>query len=109
MLLGISAEHYHRLESGEAPANDLVRRIAMVYDWNYYDVLVLLRSEQAHALHPARVGSPYPGASVQSQRLRALLHDLEGLFAGVPESQQGFVLSQLELVRETLRKLRHAS
>jgi transcriptional regulator with XRE-family HTH domain len=109
MLLGISVDHYRRLEAGEAPADDLLRRISMVYDWNYLDLLSLLRSEQARALQPHRVGSPFPAASAQTTRLKALTHDLEGLFAALPERDQQFVLTQLELVRETMRKLRQAS
>jgi transcriptional regulator with XRE-family HTH domain len=109
MLLGITAEQYRRLEAGEPPGDDLLRRISMVYDWNYLDLLSLLRTEQAHALQPHRIGSPYPGNSVQGLRLKSLVQELESLFASLPERDQQFVLTQLELVRETMRKLRHAS
>ena len=109
MLLGITPQEYRRLEGGEHPGDDLLRRISMVYDWNYQDLLSLLRTEQARVLQPHRIGSPYPGASAQGLRLKSLVQELEGLFSTLPEKDQQFVLTQLELVRETMRKLRHAS
>jgi transcriptional regulator with XRE-family HTH domain len=109
LLLGLNVAQYHRLEAGEAPGDELLRRISMVYDWNYHDLQALLRSQQARALQPRRLGSPYPGASASGQRLKALLQEVEGLFATLPDPEQQFVLTQLELVRETLRKLRAAS
>lgn len=109
MLLGVHPERYRHLEAGEAPSDDLLRRISMVYDWNYYDLQALLRTEQARALQPHRVGSPFPAASGRQSQLRGLMQEMEGLFAGLPDRDQQFVITQLELVRETLRKLRHAS
>ena len=109
MLLNVPPALYRRVEAGEAPSDDLLRRISMVYGWNYHDLQALLRSDQAHALQPHRIGSPFPGASAHALRLRPLLHEIEGLFAGLPEREQHLVLSQLELIRETLRRLRHAS
>jgi transcriptional regulator with XRE-family HTH domain len=109
MLLGIPPELYHRLEAGEAPGDDLLRRISVIYDWNYNDLRYLLRTEQAGALQPRRMGSPFPGTTAHGPHLRAVLHEVESLFAGLPEKDQQFVLTQLELVRETLRRLRQAS
>lgn len=109
MLLGVPPEHYQRLEAGESPADDLLRRISMVYDWNYYDLVSLLRTEQAGTLQPRRFGSPYPAASAGGSQLRTLLQEMESLFTGLSDKDQQFVLTQLELVRETLRRLRHAS
>ncbi|HKI98428.1 MAG TPA: hypothetical protein VKB51_08160 [bacterium] len=109
MLLGISPDLYRRLEEGAAPPDALLRRISMVYDWNYYDLQALLRTEQARSLQPHRIGTAYPGASAQSGRLRALMQEMEGLFVGLPDRDQQFVLTQLELVHQTLLKLRHAS
>ncbi len=109
MLLNIPPAIYRRVEAGEAPNDDLLRRISMVYGWNYHDLQALLRSEQAGALQPHRIGSPFPGASAHTVRLRPLLHEIEGLFAGLPERDQHLLLAQLELIRDTLRKLRHAS
>jgi transcriptional regulator with XRE-family HTH domain len=109
MLLNIPPALYRRVESGEAPGDDLLRRISMVYDWNYYDLQAVLRMEQARTLQPHRIGSPYPGASAHSLRLRPLLHEIETLFAALPEREQQMALAQLELIRELLRKSRHAS
>lgn len=104
LLLGVNVETYQRLEQGDTPTDELVRRISMVYDWNYQDLLALLRSEQARALQPRRIGSPYPTASPHLQRLKALLSEVEQLFARLPESEQPLTLAQLELIRETLRR-----
>lgn len=109
MLLGLSVEHYRLLEAGEPPSDELLRRISMVYDWNYYDLQARLRTEQARALQPRRMGSPFPASSGRMAQFRGLTQEMEALFAGLPERDQQFVVTQLELVRETLRKLRHAS
>jgi len=109
MLLGIEPEHYLQLEQGAAPGDDLLRRISMVYDWNYHDLQALLRTEQAHALQPRRSGSPFPGASPHTHRLRRMLQEMEGIFTSLPERDQQFVLAQVELIRETMLRLRHAS
>jgi len=109
MLLNVLPELYLRVEGGEAPGDDMLRRISMVYGWNYHDLQTLLRTEHARALQPHRIGSPFPSTSAHSGQLRPLMHEIEGLFTGLHERDQHLVISQLELIRETLRKLRHAS
>ena len=109
MLLNIEADHYRRIESGEQPDGKLLKQICMVYDWNYYDLISLLRSENAKELQPRKIGNPFPGASPLVPRLKSLLGEMEGLFSRIPERDQQMILSQLELVRETKRRGQQAS
>ena len=109
MLLNIEPEHYRRMESGEQPDGKLLKQISMVYDWNYYDLISLLRSENAKELQPRKIGSPFPGGSPLVPRLKSLLGDMEELFSRIPEKNQEMILSQLELVRETMRQGHRAS
>lgn len=109
MLLNIQADHYRRLESGEQPDGQLLKQISIVYDWNYYDLISLLRSEKAKELQPRKIGSPFPGGSPLVPRLKSLLGDMEGLFSRISEKEQEMILSQLELVRETMRRGQQAS
>jgi len=109
MLLNIEVDHYRRLESGEQPDGKLLKQISIVYDWNYYDLISLLRSENAKALQPRKIGNPFPGGSPLVPRLKSLLGEMEGLFSRIPERDQEMILSQLELVRETMRRGQQAS
>jgi len=106
-LLNIGAEGYQRLEEGEAPNDDLLRRISMIYNWNYYDLQAILRSQQAQQLQPRRVGNPFPNTSVRLDRLRNLWRDIESAFSTAPEPEQEMMLAQLDLIRATLRRGRH--
>jgi transcriptional regulator with XRE-family HTH domain len=103
-LLNIGAEGYQRLEEGEAPNDELLRRISMTYNWNYNDLKAILRSEQAQQLQPRRVGSPFPNTSVRLDRLRSLWRDIEAAFSAAPEPEQEMMLAQLDLIRATLQR-----
>lgn len=109
LLLQIDVDAYMRLEGGEDPGDELLRRISMVYDWNFHDLITLLRSEQARTLQPRRIGSPFPQASARSIRLKSLVGELDLLFARLSEKDQQFVLTQLELIRETMGRLQQDS
>jgi len=104
MLLGLSEEDYVRLEAGEPPEDDLLRKISMVYDWNFLDLKAVLRSEQAGVLQPRRHIAPVGGASAHSVRLKTLLHDLESAFPNLGAKEQEMALAQMELVLETIRR-----
>ena len=109
MLLNIEPDRYRRLESGEQPDGELLKQISIVYDWKYYDLISLLRSEKAKELQPRRLGNPFPGGSPLVPRLKSLLGEMEGLFSRIPEKDQEMILSQLDLVRETMRRGQQAS
>ncbi|MDH5752759.1 MAG: helix-turn-helix domain-containing protein [Deltaproteobacteria bacterium] len=104
MLLGLDAPGYMRLEEGEIPPDDLLRRISMVYNWNYLDLQSMLRSQQAHALQPRRHGHAYAGSSPHAQRLKPIISEMEGLFSRLEDKEQQIALAQLELVLETMRR-----
>ena len=104
MLLGIKPEDYQNLENGGVPGDDLLRRISMIYNWNYQDLLSILRSQDARSFQPSRVGMPFLGSSAQSARLRGVLRELEALFVTQPEKDQIFLLAQLELIRDTMQR-----
>jgi transcriptional regulator with XRE-family HTH domain len=103
-LLSIGVEEYQRLEDGEAPSDELLRRIGVTYNWNYYDLISILRSQQAHKLQPRRMGSPFPGATVRPEKLRALVRELEAAFPALPDAEQDMVLAQLDLIRATAQR-----
>lgn len=104
MLLGIDEATYERLEAGDMPSDELLRRISMVYDWNYYDLVALLRSQHIETLQPRRVGAPFP-SSERQRRLTALLRECEQHFPQLAEAEQKVLLAQVELVRDTARRL----
>jgi transcriptional regulator with XRE-family HTH domain len=105
-LLNIPVEAYQRLEEGEAPSLELLRRISMVYNWNYHDLQTVLRTEQARDLQPRRVGNPFPSASLRADRLREVCRDIEAAFGNSPEPEQDMALAQLDLIRSTLKRFR---
>ena len=100
-LLHISPDEYARLEGGEVPGDDLLRRISMVYGWNFQELNSLLRAEQARNLQPRLMGNPFPGAGHKLEKLRTLCRDMEAQFGMLPEAEQDVVLAQLELIRAT--------
>lgn len=102
MLLNISVEHYVALEAGASPSDEQLRRISILYNWNYQDLIALQRSEHAGTLSPRRLGTPFPGASANLSRLRTLSQELERGFGTAPTALQQTVLAQLELIKQTL-------
>ena len=104
MLLGISQFEYQKLEDGAIPADDLLRRISMIYNWNYQDLLSILRSQDARSFQPSRVGMPFLGNSAAAAKLRAVIRDLESLFHKTNMNDQNYLLAQLELIRDTMRR-----
>ena len=109
LMLGIDADHYKRLEDGEHPSDTLLRRISTVYNWNYQDLLAVLKSSQALSFQPAQVGMPYLGASAQVSRVKKIFREMEEVFPLIPDEDKLFVISQLELVRDSMRRHQKAS
>ena len=103
-LLHITPDQYQRLEAGEAPGDDLLRRISMVYNWNFNELGTLLRAEQAHNLQPRLHGNPFPGTGQRLEKVRAVCRDLEGMFGSLPDAEQEVVLAQLDLIRGTMAR-----
>ncbi len=105
-LLHITPEQYLRLEEGEAPSDDLLRRISMTYNWNFQELVTLLRAEQAHNLQPRLLGNPFPNTGLSLERLKAVCREMEGLFGTLPGPEQEVLLAQLDLIRGTMARHR---
>ncbi|MDH4224495.1 MAG: transcriptional regulator [Deltaproteobacteria bacterium] len=108
MLLGVDLDTYRSLEGGGMPSLELLRRICMAFGWNYNDVMDSMRSEQNHSLHPRRAAPPPSGQSMNHSKLKGLMQELDGLFLHLADPDQKHILIQMELVRDTMRRLKKA-
>ncbi len=106
LMLNIDEETYLRLEEGEQPPDELLRRISVIYSWNYQDLISVLRSEHARRFQPPRVGMPFLGSTIFTARFRQISTELEGMFMYLSDHDQQMVLAQLELIRDTMRRHR---
>lgn len=104
MLLNTDAETYMALEAGASPSDEMLRRISSVYRWNYQELLNLLRSEHAHSFQPVRVGTPYPAATADLEKLKALNQEVQNIFYRMNPQERVRVLAQIELIRDTMRR-----
>ena len=104
MLLKIPLEEYERLEAGESPSDEVLRRISMVYNWNYLDLVDLARAEQAHVFQPRLPSPPFAGSTAHLNRFNKISNDMTALFPKLSPPDQQSVLAQLELVRDTMRR-----
>ncbi len=109
LMLNIDEEHYLRIEGGEQPSDEVLRRISLVYNWNYQDLISILRSEQARTFQPPRVGMPFLGSTAHTARFRQLSRELEALFNRLSDADQQMAIAQLELIRDTMRRHQKAS
>lgn len=106
MMLRLEEAHYEALEAGQAPSDELLRRISVLYNWNYRELVDLLRAEQAGSFYPHLRTPPFPGATARAGRYRKLVEEMYELFTRLPDADQRMILSQLELVRDTMRRHR---
>jgi len=104
LLLNITPEEYARIEQGQSPSDEVLRRISLVFNWNYLELVDLARSQQAHAFQPRMPAPAYRGATAHSGRLTQIHHEMATLFPKLAPSDQQNVLAQLELVRDTMRR-----
>lgn len=104
MLLKVTPEEYEQIENGKAPNDEVLRRISLVFNWNYLDLVEMVRAEQASVFQPSLPGRPFATSTAQLERLRRLTQDLLALFARLPRDDQQMMLAQLELVRDTMRR-----
>ena len=109
LMLNIDEEEYKQLEDGMQPADEVLRRISLVYNWNYQDLISVLRSEHAKSFQPSRVGMPFLGSNAHSARFRQISQELDGLFGKLSDVDQQIILAQLELIRETMLRQQKAS
>ncbi|MBI3992750.1 MAG: transcriptional regulator [Candidatus Lambdaproteobacteria bacterium] len=104
MLLNIDVDTYRALENGKAPSDGLLRRISTVYHWNYQDLLSILRTEHAQRFQPLHLGVPFPSATASQTRLHEITQDIHAFFGDLRHSEQERICSQLEFIRDTMRK-----
>lgn len=109
LMLNMDEAEYKQLEDGMQPSDEVLRRISLVYNWNYQDLISVLRSEHAKSFQPSRVGMPFLGSNAHTVRFRQISQEMEGLFMRLAEMDQGSVLAQLELIRETMLRQHKAS
>ena len=109
LMLNIGEEEYVQLEDGMQPSDELLRRISLVYNWNYQDLISVLRAEHAKSFQPSRVGMPFLGSNAHTARFRKISQELEGLFMKLSDSDQRSILAQVELIRETMLRQQKAS
>jgi transcriptional regulator with XRE-family HTH domain len=110
LLLNIPPEEYARIEQGQSPSDEVLRRISLVFNWNYLELVDLARSQQAHAFQPRMPAPAFRGSMAHNGRLTQIHHEIVSLFPKLALSDQQTVLAQLELVRDTMRRhqVRHA-
>jgi transcriptional regulator with XRE-family HTH domain len=104
LLLRITPEEYDRLEQGQSPSDDLLRRISHVFNWNYLELVDLARSQLAHAFQPKLPAPPFRGATALNHKLHQIQTEMAALFPRLAFPDQQAVLAQLELVRDTMRR-----
>ncbi len=104
LLLNIDADTYRALEAGKTPSDELLRRISTVYHWNYQDLLSILRTEHAQKFQPMHAGVPYPNATAGKARLLGITQDIQTLFGDLTRTEQERICSQLEFIRDTMRR-----
>jgi transcriptional regulator with XRE-family HTH domain len=104
LLLNITPEEYARIEQGRSPSDEVLRRISLVFNWNYLELVDLARSQQAHVFQPHMPAPAFRGATAHSGRLNQIHQEMASLFPRLSQSDQQTVLAQLELVRDTMRR-----
>jgi transcriptional regulator with XRE-family HTH domain len=109
LMLNLDEAQYLRIEEGEQPPDEVLRRISLIYNWNYQDLISVLRSEHAKNFQPHRVGMPFLGATAHTARFRQISREMEELFGRLSDVDQQIAIAQLELVRDTMRRHQKAS
>ncbi|MDH4120682.1 MAG: helix-turn-helix domain-containing protein [Deltaproteobacteria bacterium] len=106
LLLATDIDTYLAVERGEKmPSMEMLRRISLAFEWNFNDLLDMLRTDQALRM-PHRMAGPLPsGGGLHQQKFKQLLTDLERQFFTLRPEDQEHTLVQMELVRDTMRRL----
>ncbi len=103
LLLQVNPEYYALIEAGETvPDQQLLKRIAAVFRWNYHE---LLKHEQRSSR--GRLPSTFQGlrlsAKSDSEReLRAVMREISEGWQNLGPEKQRSLLAQLELIRDTV-------
>jgi transcriptional regulator with XRE-family HTH domain len=104
LLLNCTTEDFDRYENGESPPDEVLRRMSLVFNWNYLDLTDAVRSQQAYAFQPRMPAPAFAGATALLGRLNQVVGEIGTLFTRLPQPDQHATLAQLELVRDTMRR-----
>ena len=107
MLLQVSPEYYKQIEIGEiAPNEELLTRIAAIYQWNYQELLKdERRSRFNHLQNPVTVLQTQTRGDA-SRELREVIQNISEGWIHLRHEQQRSLLIQLELIRDTIQHWR---
>jgi len=110
MLLNCSNQDYDRFEEGESPPDEVLRRMCLVFNWNYLDLVDAVRSQQAHVFQPRLPAPAFAGSTALLGRLNQIMTEMASLFSRLSHADQQTSLAQMELVRDTMRRhqVRHS-
>lgn len=104
LLLRVNPEFYQQVEDGQlAPDAELLKRISSVFQWNYNEVLLLVYNENIRQFQPAIPNKQVHGGK-NMEKLRTLQKEISDGWLQLSEKQQESLLTQLELVRDTMKR-----
>ena len=98
----ISSELYEEIEQDlTRPSQELLRQICALFEWNYNEVVHQFRHQNRQLWQPAitRLNSLEPH---RVQKLQGLQDEIAIGWRELNQEQQDALLSQLELVRDTI-------
>lgn len=104
LLLRTSAEYFEQIEDDEArPSAELLRQICALFEWNYNEVANQYRHQDRQFWQPS-VTRLQPLEPHRVQKLQGLQDEIASGWKDLNREQQDALLSQLELVRDTVSR-----
>lgn len=103
LLLQVNPEFYARIESGDiVPDQDLLKRIAAVFRWNYHELLKQEQRSSCGQLPPSFQGLRLSAKSDSERELREIMRAISEGWHNLGSEQRRSLLIQLELIRDTV-------
>jgi transcriptional regulator with XRE-family HTH domain len=102
LLLQITPELYEEIEQNlTRPSQELIRQICALFEWNYNEVVHQFRHQNRQLWQPAitHLNNLEPH---QVQKLQGLQDEITSGWKELTKEQRDTLLSQLELVRDTI-------
>ncbi len=110
LLLEISPDYYELLEAGEvAPDDELLRRIASVFRWNYNELRSREQKLRMSRLRPNVTHLPEGGTAGNRRHLREVLDGISKGWDRLSKTQRDALMAQLELVRDSVQRWTQAA
>ena len=105
LLLEVSPDYYELLEAGEvAPDDELLRRIASVFRWNYNELRSREQKLRMSRLRPSVTQLPEGGSFSQRRHLREVFDGITKGWDRLNKTQRDALMAQLELVRDSVQR-----